>query len=107
MNILLADLDRKIDALPPAQLPTLIGALSILTAKAQMRMMQRESAPVRQDDRLLKVADASVMLGMTRDYLYRHADTFPFTVRLASKQLRFSSQGIEQYIARQRVASPS
>lgn len=107
MNILLADLDLKIAALPPEQLPTLIGALAILTAKAQRQLLLAGDAPVVRRDELLKVAEAAVMLGMTRDYLYRHADTFPFTVRLASKQLRFSSQGIEQYIARQRVASPS
>ncbi|MCI1277560.1 MAG: hypothetical protein LKG23_01115 [Nitrospira sp.] len=50
------------------------------------------------EDRLLLVDEAASMLGMTRDYLYRHADQLPFTVRPAPKQLRFSKLGIQRYI---------
>lgn len=49
-------------------------------------------------DRLLMVGEAASMLGMTKDYLYRHADQLPFTVRPSAKQLRFSKAGIQRYI---------
>ncbi len=50
------------------------------------------------EDRLLLIDEAATMLSMTRDYLYRHADELPFTVRPAPKQLRFSKLGIQRYI---------
>lgn len=50
------------------------------------------------DDRLLTVEEAAAMLTMTKDYLYRHADELPFSVRPAPKQLRFSKLGIQRYI---------
>lgn len=50
-------------------------------------------------DRLLLVTEAASLLGMTNDYLYRHADKFPFTVRPAPRQIRFSRLGIQRYIA--------
>jgi hypothetical protein len=49
-------------------------------------------------DRLLMVGEAASLLGMTKDYLYRHADQLPFTVRPSPKQLRFSKAGIQKYI---------
>lgn len=49
-------------------------------------------------DRLLTVSETASMLGMTNDYVYRHADEFPFTVRPSPKQLRFSRVGIQRYI---------
>jgi predicted DNA-binding transcriptional regulator AlpA len=50
------------------------------------------------EDRLLDVKDAAVWLSLKVDYLYRHADEFPFTVRVAPGQLRFSTKEIKRYI---------
>ncbi len=50
------------------------------------------------DDRLLTVSEAAEKLHTSKDWLYRHWKTLPFTVRLSPKQLRFSSKGIERYI---------
>ena len=47
-------------------------------------------------------AEAAEKLAMTKDFLYRHADEFPFTVRPTSNHLRFSLRGIEKFI-RQRT----
>jgi len=52
-------------------------------------------------DRLLDVEEAARKLGKSKDYLYRHAGDYPFTVR-DGRSLRFSEQGIEKFI-RQRV----
>ena len=84
-------------------LPAFIGVLATIQARAQLRLTHKEPEPSRQEDRLLSVAEASDKLGMTKDYLYRHADTLPFSVRVGSKQLRFSLNGIERYIKQRRV----
>jgi hypothetical protein len=54
--------------------------------------------PTPDDDRLLLVGEAAALLGMTEDYLYRHAHQFPFTLRPAPRQIRFSRNGIQRYI---------
>jgi predicted DNA-binding transcriptional regulator AlpA len=48
------------------------------------------------------VADAAAKLGTSEDWVYRHAKTLPFTVRVGKKSLRFSKAGIDRYI-RQRA----
>ena len=53
------------------------------------------------EDRLLTVEEAATKLGTSRDWVYRHADQLPFTVRIG-RQVRFSAQGIDRYI-RQRA----
>lgn len=67
----------------------LMGAL--LTASARMAGASTEP------DSLLGVAAAATRLGMSRDWLYRHARRLPFTVR-NGRLLRFSSHGITRYI---------
>ena len=54
------------------------------------------------EDRLLTVKQAAEKLGLSRDYIYRHAKALPFTVRIG-RQVRFSNKGIERYL-RQRLA---
>jgi predicted DNA-binding transcriptional regulator AlpA len=51
------------------------------------------------EDRLLVIADAAARLAVSKDWLYRHADRLPFTVRLSNRQPRFSAKGIDRYIA--------
>src|SRR5439155_5372827 len=38
-------------------------------------------------------------LGTTKDWLRRHGDRLPFTLRLSRGQVRFSAKGIDRYIA--------
>jgi predicted DNA-binding transcriptional regulator AlpA len=51
-----------------------------------------------EEDVLLDVEKAAQRLGTSKDWLYRHADKLPFTIRLGARQLRFSAKGIERYI---------
>jgi len=60
-----------------------------------------DTAPGRDEDRLLTVAEAATVLGRKADWLYRHADALPFTVREPGHQPRFSWLGIQRYISRQ------
>ena len=49
-------------------------------------------------DCLVGAKEAAARLSVTADYLYRHADELPFTVRPGPGQVRFSSDGIARYI---------
>jgi predicted DNA-binding transcriptional regulator AlpA len=90
--------------------PELIGIGERFTAQVRLNMMQHSVPPSPQhsrstDDRLLTVNEASGKLGVTKDFLYRNANKFPFTVRLGTRQLRFSLHGMDRHI-RQRTIRP-
>ena len=90
--------------------PELIAIGERFTAQVRLNMMQHSMPPTPQhsrstDDRLLTVNEASGKLGVTKDFLYRNAGHFPFTVRLGTRQLRFSLHGMDRYI-RQRTIRP-
>lgn len=87
--------------LPPHVAATLLAQLASLQTVLLSRLfvgMSSESRREDSEDRLLGIDEARAMLNMSKDYLYRHADQFPFTVRPAPKQLRFSKLGIQKYI---------
>lgn len=52
------------------------------------------------DDELLTVEDAARVLKTSTDWLYRHADDLPFTVRPGPGQVRFSRRGTQEYLKR-------
>ena len=54
-----------------------------------------------ESDRLINVREAADLLGCTTRYLYDNHHQFPFTRRLG-RQLRFSTRGIEKYLAGRR-----
>jgi predicted DNA-binding transcriptional regulator AlpA len=68
--------------------------LPLLVAKSHAVPTTEKS---QQEDRLLSIEEAAAILGKTKDWLYRHADSLPFTVR-EGRLLRFSSNGIQKYI---------
>jgi predicted DNA-binding transcriptional regulator AlpA len=93
------DLDAVVQTASREALPAIIGRLAQLHALALARLT-RPDTPA-SGDRLLKIADAAAKLSVSPDYLYRHAEKLPFTVR-DGRRLRFSEHGIEQWIARRR-----
>lgn len=50
-------------------------------------------------DRLLDVDEASVLLGVDKQWLYRRSRSLPFVVRLDGR-VRFSQAGIQKFISR-------
>lgn len=82
--------------LPPAELPRLLGELEQVRCTALARLVA-PAAPHSEPDRLLSIEEASRLLNLSRDYLYRHSRDFPFTQRIGRKLL-FSSLGINKYI---------
>ena len=58
----------------------------------------------REEDRLLDAEEAARLLCVSEDWLYRHAKKLPFTRKLGPKMLRFSSQGIQKYLATRKIS---
>jgi hypothetical protein len=79
----------------PEQLPELLGELEVIRATAQLRM----SAPalVKSPDEQLDIGTAAKRLGVSKRYLYQHADDYAFT-RREGRKLLFSGQGIDAYL---------
>jgi len=96
---------ERVSKLPPEAVPVMLGELERLRAILWVRLTagnhDGQSQSARDGDRLLDVDEAARKLGKSKDYIYRHADDYPFTVR-DGRSLRFSEQGIEKFI-RQRM----
>ncbi len=88
-----------------AQLEMARGAL-----KARRIVLSGDPAPSGKpmsaaEDRLLHVAEAAHRLGIAKDTLYRNADGYSFTVRVRPRCLRFSEQGIAEYMKAKKAGS--
>jgi hypothetical protein len=93
-----AELDRLRNVareLPPEELPDFIGQLESIKATAWARLTM--PARSQEHDELIDVETAALRLGVSRDYLYRHSQEYPFT-RRQGRKLLFSAQGIERHI---------
>jgi predicted DNA-binding transcriptional regulator AlpA len=84
-----------IDALSPATAKRLWLDLQPAEKQLALRMSMVEAH--QEADRLLDVEAAAAILSKTPDWLYRRAQTLPFTVR-EGRLVRFSQQGIQKYI---------
>jgi len=82
--------------LPAGELPEFIGALEGVKATAWARLTAPALA-TQEHDELLVVEAAAERLGISRDYLYRHSQEYPFT-RRQGRKLLFSALGIERHI---------
>jgi hypothetical protein len=95
-NVKPEDILRAARELPPGDLPDLIGRLEAAKATAWARLSA--APPVTQEhDELLSVEVAAERLWVSRDYLYRHHEDYPFT-RRQGRKLLFSALGIDKHI---------
>jgi hypothetical protein len=105
LAVIIADPSR-IDAVPAAELPDLIGALESLKARLWARLNAPTVAPAApapaSPDRLLDVNEAAGRLGVTARWMYRKAASLPFTRRPSPGTLRFSERGLERWKEAQR-----
>ena len=89
----------RISALTRDAIAELRGQIAKLDTLLLSRLLTGEQPrPTMDGDRLLAAAEAAQKLGATEDWVYRHANTLPFAVRVGKKHLRFSEAGIERYI---------
>jgi predicted DNA-binding transcriptional regulator AlpA len=58
--------------------------------------------PMQKPDRMLTAKEAAPRLGMSTAWLYRNADSLPFTKRYPTGAVKFSARGLEKWLSRQR-----
>ncbi len=99
---LIASLEQAIAEASPKDAPRLLGDLERLKAFLWGRLLGSQAKGNDQappdEDRLLTVKEASQMLSVSKDWLYRNASKVPFAVRVGKRHLRFSARRIERYI---------
>jgi predicted DNA-binding transcriptional regulator AlpA len=98
-----------IASLPQAELPATLTHLAALQTAIAARLAERngsvgngtisggtnDSGP----KGLLDVRQAAERLGMSPDWLYRHAKRLPFTCRVGRRAVKFDSRGLDRWIA--------
>jgi predicted DNA-binding transcriptional regulator AlpA len=100
----MSDLDRllaSLDRLSTEAVPDAIGQLETAKAKLWARLMVPATKVPAVDDpeTTVDVHQAARMLGMSPGWLYRNAKRLPFTRRVGTRALRFSTSGIRRYLA--------
>lgn len=59
--------------------------------------------PASGSDRLFTAEQASDLLAVSPDWLYRNSRKLPFSRKLGAKMLRFSGEGIQKYLSSKRA----
>ena len=105
---LLSDPSRA-NAIAQDDVPEVLGQVERLRAQLWARLTRPESTngckPASDierasADRLLTVKEAANRLTVDERWMYRHADSLPFTRRLGERTLRFSETGLEKWLSR-------
>ena len=95
-----SELRSLVEGTPAPELPQLIGDLEAARAAAWARLTApgADKPPdVRgQEARNLDVAEAAKRLGISRDWLYRHASELPFALRIG-RRVVFDSLALERW----------
>ena len=93
-------LNQEVERANPAEWPNLLGELERLKASLWLRiaMSSAKQAPP-QVDCLLTAEDMAHRLRVTKEYVYRNARKYPFTVR-EGRYVRFSQVGLARYLER-------
>jgi predicted DNA-binding transcriptional regulator AlpA len=73
------------------------SALTAVLATADSR--EQPAAIDQDDDRMLTIDEAAVMLRRSRQWIYRNKHRLPFVKRLSSKSLLCSESGMKRWLA--------
>lgn len=95
-----SELCSLVEGTPAPELPQLIGDLEAARAAAWARLTapatDKPSDVSGHEARNLDVAEAAKRLGISRDWLYRHASELPFAVRIG-RRVVFDSLALAQW----------
>lgn len=98
---ILADLEQAITEAPVADIPSLLGVLATLQAKAQIKLLRRESVspPLPETDRYLSVQEVAERFHVTPRWIYRHKKQMPHS-QPSRKVLLFPEASLQRWFAR-------
>ncbi|MFH1763311.1 MAG: helix-turn-helix domain-containing protein [Gemmatimonadota bacterium] len=102
---LIADPDQM-DMIPLDEIPEIIGVLESVRVRLERRFMapslphQVEPEVSRAPDRQLTAQEAADRAGVTRKWIYNHAESLPFVKKLAPRTYRISERGLKRWLER-------
>jgi predicted DNA-binding transcriptional regulator AlpA len=98
-----AELTAIVDEVPPDAVPDVLGELARLTALLQMRLHvpRGNGRPSPTPLRSLTAKEVATVLGMSRNWVYRHAKELG-GAKLSEGALRFPEQDVRRYVATRR-----
>lgn len=73
--------------------------LDLLADKIVERMNGSKPAVAAEKDTLLTPEQAAAIIGVDKNWLYRHSKQLPFTRRLSRKKIRFNEAGLRRWMA--------
>src|SRR5262249_13522273 len=95
-----SDIRSLVDETPAPELPHLLGGLAPARAAARARpTAPTADKPVDvpgHEARNLDITEAAKRLGISKDWLYRHASELPFALRIG-RRLVFDSVALERW----------
>ena len=94
-----SDLRSLVEETPAPELPQLIGDLEAARAVAWARLTAPATEKPSDADgeaRNLDITEAAKRLGMSKDWLYRHASELPFALRIG-RRVVFDSVALEKW----------
>jgi excisionase family DNA binding protein len=91
---------RKSPDLVSADMPVLGTQIAAIHNTYAARLMDLNKVEIEDDGGLIDIEEAANLLGVKEPWIYRRSKKLPFVVRLGRK-LKFSRQGIKQYIREQ------
>jgi len=87
-----------VDGIAVEALPAALAHLLALQARVVARLAAGKAVASVVSARLLSVDEAAARTGMSKDWLYRHAKTLPFTRRLG-RAVRFDEAALTRWLA--------
>jgi excisionase family DNA binding protein len=79
----------------------MVVQLAALQPVLLARLLEVDGTPTESAEGLLDVEEAAKKIGMSRDWLYRHAKGLPFTRRVG-RALRFDRVGLDAWVRARR-----
>jgi len=71
--------------------------------REQQQQQEQSQHSLTQGEQLLMAKDVAKILDCSEDWVYRNSKRLPFTRKLGAKNLRFSKQGLEKWLASKRM----
>jgi hypothetical protein len=99
----LAEQPEAFDSLPPMAQAALLERVEVLAARLRVRLLAARAtglAPAPEPDRAVGLEEASGLLGLSRDFLYRHWKTLG-GYKDADGRVRFTMSAIQRRLERQ------
>jgi predicted DNA-binding transcriptional regulator AlpA len=94
-----------LDAVAPLLMQIAAGMTrltALQNALAARVLAAQDQLPTGGLEHLLDVQEAATRLGMSTDWLYRHARQLPFTRRVGRRALKFDSASLDRWVAQRR-----